>query len=97
MQRGYHSNNTTAEKIFGTQILTTCGLENPPVVTTDFNYNCRSKVNLINNEGCGKNGSTVADAALLSPSLSLTLPLAANVTNKLVIAHMTKTEMEYLD
>ncbi|KAL9912919.1 cholinephosphotransferase 1 isoform X2 [Glossina fuscipes] len=81
---------------------------------------------VINNEGCGKNGSTVAGTSVLSPSIPLTLVIlpafiiakkspenifsehaslyiiafglvAAKVTNKLVIAHMTKAEMEYLD
>ncbi|XP_017837551.1 cholinephosphotransferase 1 isoform X3 [Drosophila busckii] len=78
------------------------------------------------NEGCGKNGSSVAGTSVLSPSIPLTLVVlpalmiaqkspqniftehasvyimafgmvAAKITNKLVIAHMTKAEMEYLD
>uniref|UniRef100_A0A1A9Z2A9 Uncharacterized protein n=1 Tax=Glossina pallidipes TaxID=7398 RepID=A0A1A9Z2A9_GLOPL len=95
------------------------GLENPPAVGTEFNYNCRSN-------SLGKNGSTVAGTSVLLPSPSLTLMIlspfiiaqkptenifvehaslyfiifgfvAAKVTNKLMIAHITKAEMEYLD
>ncbi|XP_037890178.1 cholinephosphotransferase 1-like [Glossina fuscipes] len=82
--------------------------------------------NVVKNEGCGKNRSTMAVRSVCSPRISLTLVIlpaflvaqklseiifveqfslyfivvglvAAKVTYKLVIAHLTKDEMEYLD
>ncbi|KAK1906178.1 Cholinephosphotransferase 1 [Dissostichus eleginoides] len=85
-------------------------------------YSCYNYFHVILNGGVGKNGSTVADTSVLSPSLHIGLILAlafiifkkssselfehhpclylltfgmviSKISNKLVVAHMTKSEL----